>query len=851
MPKPKIARKPLISGLFLALLAFVVSHYLVSTRLSHLLPESDNHLVAEVEHSATYYAAQYRAEHLFDQSTEERAEAIDYWILPDGTTGEITITLNTATDFDSIRLLNTRNGPHQDRMTDDFSIDLYHGAEVVFSRQGKMNPYPQWTEVEFTPSVEGVTSLVVSIDSYRGAGGGLNEIQLNPRDPGTLRFWLTLGLWLVLLAILFLAKKYRLAETAMCILQPFSAFRPYAVGTLVFFAALLGIEWNSTLLSENELTLMKITLALALGAVGFRIATDWQRIFRPTLGIWMIALVAIAINLTPYYLMNGWPLNHEGLAWKMRTIVWAQHLYHLDLIPIWSSSDAYGMGSPILAYYHKLFYYLSGFIYLVGGSVLIALLIATGAFYSIGMAGMYACFRRFELNRYSSVLLAACLIYMSYTVSNVSVRGAFSEFSAMMLVPWVVYWCIRVLQDRRWNYWIVPILFLLFLAHTIILYYSMLILVATGAAFVLDRKIAVAGKLDFVKRATAGAGLLTLLIGIYLVPWFGLSEHYDVSSIRLRGFTPEFQLPRWIEYFFYENFAWYSLGHIDYRINPPIFIFPLVALLYIGHAWLTDTSGKHQSLLRETRQITYPVLLVVGMLIFFYLLNTRFGLPFYARVPCADYIQFPWRLLTFISVFYLLLTGLTLRLVEKLSGVELPILPLLVFAMLVFYYPMFHYKNVNGHFTSKDLAYEPGDPVGVTGIGEYYPVFPERNGLIQRNKIHQHFQDLARRGVEFVDTAHSRDDVALLEQDPLEPRYALYRVRLTTPLTVILPYNHSGMETAEVMYSSAKGQAVPVFRTADDPRMRVALPEGTYRMKISFPTYGAALRKLFTAFSGG
>ena len=63
---------------------------------------------------------------------------------------------------------------------------------------------------------------------------------------------------------------------------------------------------------------------------------------------------------------SGWPLNQGTTAPLVLVQIYAAHIRHLDLIPVWSSSDELGLGSPVLLFYHRAFFYIAGFISVFG-----------------------------------------------------------------------------------------------------------------------------------------------------------------------------------------------------------------------------------------------------------------------------------------------------------------------------------------------------------------------------------------------------------------------------------------------------------------------------------------------------
>jgi hypothetical protein len=114
---------------------------------------------------------------LFDSSVTEDS-CIDYWLLPDGVTGHVDVTLQGLEPVASVLILNTQNGGYSlDRAADLTRVDLLVRGAVVASREMRLRRYPDWTEFEFAEAVR-ADALRVTVASFWGKGGGLNEVKI-------------------------------------------------------------------------------------------------------------------------------------------------------------------------------------------------------------------------------------------------------------------------------------------------------------------------------------------------------------------------------------------------------------------------------------------------------------------------------------------------------------------------------------------------------------------------------------------------------------------------------------------------------------------------------------------------
>ena len=120
---------------------------------------------------------EFTAAGLFDSSVTEDV-CVDYWLLPDRRTGYVEVTLKETEPIARVLILNTQNGGYSlDRAADLTRIDLLVRGETVESRETRLRRYPDWTEFEFGEAVR-ADALRVTIASFWGKGGGLNEIKI-------------------------------------------------------------------------------------------------------------------------------------------------------------------------------------------------------------------------------------------------------------------------------------------------------------------------------------------------------------------------------------------------------------------------------------------------------------------------------------------------------------------------------------------------------------------------------------------------------------------------------------------------------------------------------------------------
>ena len=178
---------------------------------------------------------------------------------------------------------------------------------------------------------------------------------------------------------------------------------------------------------------------------------------------------AVTLVLSPVLRRSGWLLDQGTTGPLLLVQMYAAHIRHLDLFPVWSSSDGVGMGSPILLYYHHLFFYLAGTLSLLGLGLKASVVTAIAIFLVIGAYGMRRVLTLVTTSRLLCVVGSLGFLFTNYIFTDWFVpRGDPAEFSALMIVPWLLYWCLALVKFQRFSYLIIPIMVLLLNAHSAI-----------------------------------------------------------------------------------------------------------------------------------------------------------------------------------------------------------------------------------------------------------------------------------------------------------------------------------------------------------------------------------------------
>lgn len=354
--------------------------------------------------------------------------------------------------------------------------------------------------------------------------------------------------------------------------------------------------------------------------------------------VWSIFASVLAI--VPPLIKPGFPPNHEDDTFVLRTMVYAKHFQFGDLVPVWSASDNFGMGSPFPGLYHRLFYMVSGVAYAVSADSKVSIAFALIAFTFIGVYSVFLLLRSFTGSIFVSLLGASVLPFLNYSVTNWLVRGAMAEYSAMMLIPLFLY-TVKRSFDRSLLYGRIGLVFgFLFLSHSVIAYFTALL---TGFIMIGSCLLGLSTWKMFRPRKLCFAVLGFLAITWWsLLPMLYFRQRYEMSRLLPDFLSVKFQFRRITEYLWDSSWSW---------SNPPqLFTVQLDIVIVIGAMVLVIM-----------RKYDRPQFWVMGLLITTMIFQYGGSWRVYEIIPGAEYIQFPWRLLSLTSTLFVLLVFIGLQ----------------------------------------------------------------------------------------------------------------------------------------------------------------------------------------------
>jgi hypothetical protein len=541
----------------------------------------------------------------------------------------------------------------------------------------------------------------------------------------------------------------------------------------------------------------------------------------------------------------GWPFNHSRLSFVIRTAIYADHMRQGDLLPIWASSTSFGLGTPLPLFYHKTFFWVSGAIFLASQAAKASIVASVALFMVVGAYGVRAAVRTFTMRTAVAWCAPQALLLARYTFTDWLVRGAVAEFAAMMLLPWLLWWCLELLANRRMSWAIVPVFVLLFHAHNVIAYCA-LCPVAIAAALVFAARRGAAMR-ELWRRSLLIAAAVAVLLAPHLAVMQLFLRDYDVSKITQAGYlaTQNFLSP--IRYVYDPDYTWLKdWTAFTVAIDPSISLALACGALVFAVRLFRKPAAV---VLWARRELTAPApLFLFSSLLVFTLLLCRFAAPVYWHVPGLQYLQFPWRLMTFVTPLGILATAFVASRFEVLgTGRSGALVAGLWLAGFVAGSPLLHAFQ-HPFFTTADLvdvvAVRPGG-IGrlMSGIGEYLPRVSRDGKELETTAVLGVYLGLSSQNESTV--RQGPCDVAPLPRPSFDALVVSYRVECAGPAALALPVSYN--RYSDVVDVGGGGGRLAYFRRKEDPRMWVAITGATRTvLEVRLPTAARVAARLWS-----
>ena len=383
--------------------------------------------------------------------------------------------------------------------------------------------------------------------------------------------------------------------------------------------------------------------------------TVHQRLHRVLQSPWFhLALIALlALPALWPLLTQGFPKTHDASLHLIRLHLLDEQIGAGNLFPRWLPDLMTGYGYPLFNFYAPLIYYAAEALHLAGlplpyalSALLGALVIGAGWGMYLLAADLYV--RAGVRHRWAGVAAATAYLYTPYLLVNLYVRGAAAELLAQALLPWLFWSTTRVFTAATPLRYVVATSLLLgavALGHNI----TLLLLPAVLGAYVLLLLAAAPGdRRDKSRRlAQLSVGALTAagITAFFWLPLIGERSLLSHSAVNAPVLTEHvWSLTTFLEATLPFK---YNVATIPFRLGL------VQAVLFIAGLLLTR---------RRSTLWWYWVILAAICLAGI----TPLILPIWQRLELLSVVQFPWRLLTFVSLATALMAGGIVTLAQRM-----------------------------------------------------------------------------------------------------------------------------------------------------------------------------------------
>lgn len=369
-------------------------------------------------------------------------------------------------------------------------------------------------------------------------------------------------------------------------------------------------------------------------------------------GPYLFLLAASLLACSPVLMLSGWPWNHDGVACFQRVEIFRRAFADGVLVPLWTPLAENGLGSPFPFFYHRLFNTLAGAAALATGSSLTAVKLTIPLLVFAGALGMRKAILAMGLDSFHAVSGALLLVFSNYAYTDWVVRGAFAEFAAFMLVPWLTLAALGIVLGKPRAGWVLgAVLALIFFAHSVVFVFSfVLVLVAFLGALVFSKDS---------RRALVHAGQAALVVlvatGPFALGFWLFGKDVDLDRFRAGMFNVFRNFAPLGEYLYDRGGGWApGAGGFSVEIGRGFNTLAVLGAVAVAAGLVRRRLPAAR--LWETLPAWF---LVLGSALCTLFLQTPLAAPLYRLVPPLQYIQFPWRLLVFstpASIFVLCLS---------------------------------------------------------------------------------------------------------------------------------------------------------------------------------------------------
>ena len=377
----------------------------------------------------------------------------------------------------------------------------------------------------------------------------------------------------------------------------------------------------------------------------------------------MFFLLSLIISIPAFLsLLNPWYFSMHDFQHVARLFLLDQGVHQGYIFPRWVDLLGFNFGYPLFNFYPPLIYYVSELIRLFGTSYTwsIKAMIILG--YGLGAVGMYALGYKVIKSKVAGLVAATLFTFFTYHAVLVYVRGAFAEFFGMNILPFsfLSLELLRVKPSIKRAVVFATTLAALILSHIFVAFPFILFFIPYTAYSILNTS----NKVRYIKHVFLGGFLGATLSAFYWLPSMLERKFTLVDSIltkELASYTVHFVQPiqLWQSTWGYGGSGSGFTAAMSFqlgKIHIALAALSFVLLLFLQLKKKIDTKYS-------IRYTVYATMLLISLF-----MTTEYSRFVWDVALPLQYLQFPWRFLTFAGVFIAILGGFFVQHVSQLLG---------------------------------------------------------------------------------------------------------------------------------------------------------------------------------------
>ena len=353
--------------------------------------------------------------------------------------------------------------------------------------------------------------------------------------------------------------------------------------------------------------------------------------------IWIIPIVLVII---PLLRLQYFPMHDAQHV--ARLFVFDQALRQGALYPRWVEGLGFGFGYPLFNFYPPLIYYVAEIFHLLGIGFVwsIKAMLITG--FILSFWGIYVLLQKKTKDAYSSMLGALLYLMAPYHAVLVYVRGAFAEFFAYAILPWVFVGFERIQANGGTSFFALAFA-LLILSHPLIAF-PFVLLFACYFVFVFLQS---PQRWTLLLRTFIGSIIGLGLSAFFWIPSM-LERHYTlVDKILTRGLADYKMHFLYIRQLLFSPWGYggsiYGLEDgMSFRAGEVHVVLAFISVFTLIFLFFRKKTQK-------SVVVDAGLFLAMGLVCaYLTIFKSQF---IWNSITFLWYLQFPWRLLVFVAFF--------------------------------------------------------------------------------------------------------------------------------------------------------------------------------------------------------